>query len=224
MFITAAKTAVVEALRAAFDDDNPDAPRLRRIDIEYVEDKLDWPCLLVEFTASSIEWTGVNADLYYVAEDPDDPGLPGRAARAGMFDGTVSLTILSTSAAERDAIYDQMVALLLMGRVKDGTPDFYETLANHDLIAMTVQEGTVKTTSMEISLGTPWDPDVLAYEASVSFDLTGQFFVDGTTRELAVLSSVRAYGQAKDGDYEGPLPVADGAEADVESDGLGQWV
>lgn len=215
MFITAAKTAVVEALRAAFDEDNPDAPRPRRIDIEYVEDAQDWPCVLVEFTAQEIGWTGLNPDNYYVHPDPSDPSLPGRAARVGSFAGTVGLTILSTSAGERDALYDQMVALLLMGRIREGTPDFYETIGSHDLIAMTVQEGTVKTGSMEISLGTPWDPDVLAYEASVSFDLVGQFFVDGTTRELALLSRVSTFPYVVDGDHSDPVPG--------EGDGQGAW-
>lgn len=216
MFVTAAKTAVVEALRDAFDNDNPDAPRPRRIDIEYVEDEQDWPCVLVEFTASNIRWTGIHPDEYYIEEDPENPDLPGRAVRVGMFDGDVNLTILSLSAGERDALYDQMVALLLMGRIREGTPDFYETIGSHDLIAMTVQEGTVKTGSMEISLGTPWNPDILAYEASMSFSLVGQFFVDGTTRELAVLSDIKARPYIKDGAYQDPLPG--------ESDGQGPWI
>lgn len=223
MFVTGAKTAVVEALRAAFDDDNPDAPKPRRIDIEYVEDALDWPCVLVEFSPSEVKWTGVNPDEFWIDDDPDDPGVPGRAARVGMFEGTVSLTILALSAAERDAIYDQMVALLLMGRVREATDDFYDTIGSHDLIAMTVQEGTVQTGNMDIQLGVPWDPDILAYEANLSFRLVGQFFVDGTTRELALLSSVRPYGRLVDGDHADPVPVADGAAGDLDHDGLGTW-
>lgn len=94
MFITATKTALVEALRETFDDEIyqvPDAVKPRRIDIEYPLEEEDWPFLLVELHIQEARWTGINADEDFETDPSTD-----------SFDRADSATSLGSSDTEED--------------------------------------------------------------------------------------------------------------------------
>lgn len=186
MFLVALKTAMVEALRATFDADFPDRPKPRKVSIEYAEDREDWPFILVQVHVNTVTWTGLHPDI----ETLNTAGDAVTLVREGMFDGTCDLSIYALTSEERDRIWDHLVQLFLMGRTRTPTNDFFSTIENHDLIALTIQEGEIRPVGDSIGMGTPWDPETLTYEATIQIAFTGQFFADETNRTLVPLSAV----------------------------------
>jgi hypothetical protein len=183
---------IVEALRATFDSQfhtDENRPWPRTIDIEYAEKEEDWPFILVQLRIDNVSWLAVNPDDFTLA-DPPDPTTPWRSVRQGDFSGRCDLQIMALTSAERDRMWDHLVTLFLMGRKKQVTKDFYDVIEAHDLIDMTVQEGTLDPIGDTIGQGTPWSPEALTYEATLGFELIGQFYADEFTENLLSLDQV----------------------------------
>jgi hypothetical protein len=190
VFLSLAKLSVVEALRATFDADyfglSP-----RRIDIEYPQEEEDWPAILVEFGVNGpLNWTGINPDEFTPSDEFED--LEWRSIRRGYFDATVRLMILALSSAERDRLWDEVVELILMGTMHPATQTFHNLINQHDLIAMTLLPSSVTPVGDSIGAAVPWNPDALAYEASVNFSVTGTFHADVFSQRLISLRAIEA--------------------------------
>lgn len=223
MFIVAAKTAIVEALRSVWyvsESDNQlnadlkasDRPYPRRVTIEFPEEPEDWPFILVQLRPTLISWTGITPDEIVNAGTEDHPSY--KRIRQGRFEASCMLQIFALSSEERDRMWDNIVNLLLLGRTRNPTDNFYSIIDTHDLIGMTIMEGSIRPVGDSITMGTPWDPEVLTYEATVEFDITGIFYADEFNTDLITLTEAKIY------DYvplNNELPHG-------ENDGLGEWI
>lgn len=244
MFLVACKTAIVESLRSVWYENqdqegqtrNPqltanDSPVPRRITVEYPEESQDWPFILVQVRPTIVEWTGIMPDEVIDAAnytenvdistdvDPSPPDAPSyKLIRQGRFEATCMLQIMSTTSEERDRIWDNVVKLLLMGRKRSATNNFYTTLENHDLVKITVMEGKIDAVGDAIAMGTPWDPELISYEASIQFDVVGTFFADEFTEDLVPLRAAAVFEYIS---YEGNTD--DNEEPPGENDGRGEW-
>lgn len=208
MFLVAVKTILVEALRETLTENYPDLVP-RRIDIEYPEDEIDWPALLVQFRpTSAIEWTGINPD-YYIEHDTVPKTFT--QVREGSFGGSVDLTILATTSQERDRLWDALNGLVLMGDEFQPASPFFKKIEDNDLINLTIQKTQVMPVGDTIGVGTPWDGDLLTYEATLRFNLIGQFWMDIYKQELISVSSIQV------------RPYLEGEEPPGENDGEGVW-
>lgn len=208
MFITATKVAVVDALRSVWftgnQDNNTDNPQLastdepypRRITIEYPEEAHDWPVILVQIRPTTIQWTGIMPDEIVNPGTEDAPTY--KLIRQGRFEATCMLQIMATESLTRDRIWDNLVSLLLMGRKRSATNNFYTVLEQNELVGLTVMEGSLRNIGDTISMGTPWNPEVLTYEASVEFDMVGTFYADEYNESLVPLKVALIYDYIED--------------------------
>jgi hypothetical protein len=232
MFLTATKVAIVESLRAVWwtdgnigqqtHDYNPelddnDRPLPRRITIEYPEEPHDWPFILVQVHPRVIEWTGVMPDeIVDAAEGSDQPAF--KLIRQGRFEASCVLQIMALTSGERDKMWDNLVKLLLMGRKRDATRNFFTTLEEHDLVGITIIEGTVEPVGDTVSMGTPWDPELISYEASIQFDMVGVFYADEYNEDLVPLTEAAVYEYIS---FEGNTEPNESPPG--ENDGKGEW-
>lgn len=227
MFLVPAKTAIVEALRSVWYQDqegnelNPeltaaDRPYPRRVTIEYPEEPEDWPFILVQVRPSLITWTGITPDEIYNAGTEEEPAF--KRVRQGRFEASCMLQIIALSSQERDRMWDNCVQLLMLGKTRNPTRNFFSIIDSHDLIGMTVMEGQIRPIGDSIGVGTPWDSDILTYEAALEFDVVGIFYADEYNSDLLPLTEARIY------DYI-PIRVEEGHETKYgENDDLGQWI
>lgn len=220
MFITAAKVAIVEALRSVWFEDQEansyrsdlkdfDRPYPRRISIEYSEEAEDWPFVLVQVRPTVITWTGITPDEIVNAGTEDSPTW--KRIRQGRFEASCMLQIMALTSAERDRIWDNLILLIMMGRTRSLTRSFYSVIETNDLVGITINEASVRPIGDTISVGTPWDPEMLSYEATIEFDMTGVFYADEFNEDLVALTEARLYPY---------LPLD---ELPHEEDGDGSW-
>lgn len=234
MFITATKIAVVEAFRSIwFENQNVgqenfnlqldltpnDAPIPRRVTIEYPEESQNWPFILVQFHPTVVRWTGISPDeIVDAAEDEDSDTPQWRQIRQGYFEGSIQLQIMSETSGERDRIWDNLIGVILMGRKRAATRRFFSTLETDELVGITINESSVDMVGDTISMGTPWDPELLSYEATIAFDVVGTFYADEYAEDLVPLTAARVYNY---------IDFADNPEASEppphDTDGLGTW-
>lgn len=215
-------------------DVNPKEPTPRRITVEYPEEAEDWPTILVQIRPSIVEWTGIGGDEVIDAslssgqptidrsteDDPTPNENPSfKLIRQGRFEASCMLQVLALTSMERDRMWDNLVKLLLMGRKKSSTANFFTTLETHDLVGVTIMEGTIRPVGDSMGVGTPWDPELLTYEAAVEFDMVGTFYADEYTEDLVPLRDAQAFEYiAFDGNTEGDETPP------LESDGQGEWL
>jgi len=200
---------MVEGLRKVFLEDQKMINRLgvRRVDIEYPEDAIDWPGLFVQFRPSSVSWTGINPDGFTL----NDSSTEYTKFRRGSFEGYFDLSILALSSQERDRLWDSLVELFLFGRDSPATAPFFDTVNSHDLVALTILETAVEPLGDQSSLGTPWDPNILTYEASLRVNVVGQFWADVYNQKLLPLSAITV------------RPYVEGQEVFPPNDDQGIW-
>lgn len=230
MFLTATKIAVVESLESVWfggagDLQDHDKPIPKRVAVEYPEEEESWPFVLVQVRPTNVEWTGIMPDEVVDAantedfraidpnEDSDNANPVFKSIRQGSFSATCMLQIFANTSGERDRIWDNLVNLLLMGRKGNPTQNFFTTLENHDLIGITVSEGSVRAIGDAIGMGTPWDKELLTYEAAIEFDMTGVFYADEYNEDLVPLAEASAH------EY---VPLNEEAPYG-ETDGRGSW-
>lgn len=237
MFLTASKTAVVEAMRAVYDDEYAGDIAFQSIDIEYPDQEYKWPACLVQMRLDGpVQWTGINPNHYEF-----DPGAfndvnPGsgkhREIRLGDFRGSFDFTVLSLTSHERDRLWDGLVELFLFGDMRSDTRDFFETIGGdeddplHDLVRMTPIKDQVQPMGDSIGPGVPWDNTLLAYEATLRVPVIGQFAADTFTHELYPVSALSVWPYKSDdpvpGEGDEP-PVDDGPGPDPKA-GIGVWL
>lgn len=214
--------AICEALRATYDSEwindvtlthyNVNRPVPNRITVEYADEEQDWPFILVQISPSVVQWTGITPDEVF---ETGDPNFPLVKVREGYFEATVMLSIYALSSESRDRMYDNMLKVVMMGRKNAATKDFFTSLENQDLIGMTVMEAEVSPVGDSISVGTPWNSEQIAYEASVQFQVIGRFYAPEYDEQLIALSGARVF----------PYTDQDVANNQVpwQNDGHGAW-
>ncbi|QDF18598.1 hypothetical protein SEA_PUPPER_112 [Gordonia phage Pupper] len=166
------------------------------VDMEYplIEEK--YPGIWVQFSFTKIINSGVGWEQMLVEienEGQADEKPHWMPVREFMFEGRATLTIVALTSLERDRIADAVVSMLMFSRppetdvVYKGTKQFRQlltTLARNPYISMTINTDQIIPGGQATTTGVPWDPEILGYEDSYSFDLLGQsniiFRHDGT--------------------------------------------
>lgn len=210
MFLTATKVCMIEALREVMGENNQkliNRVGFQRIDIEYPEDSQDWPALLVQFRPTTVSWTGVNPDGFSL----NSTSTQYTRYRRGSFEGYFDLSILALTSQERDRLWDSLVELFMFGKNNAEIREFYYSLSENDLIDLTLQETTISPLGDSASMGTPWDPNALTYEASLRINTVGQFWADVYNLTLVPLSDVVV------------SPYTEGMQSFPEPDQYGAW-
>lgn len=186
MFVTAVKTAIVEALDAGFNQlaTSPSDTSLdltpNSITIEYPLELVAWPTILVQFRASKIQWSGLNPDNYAVSTSGitiSGVTYSGTTVnRTGYFEGSIDLQIMAMHSEERDRLMDSVTNLILMNPNNPASSAFYNSIYNNDLVGLTLLPSTYTPLGDSISAGTPWSPEELTYEASMRINCIGDFY------------------------------------------------
>jgi len=199
MFITAAKIAAVEAITAGFSalgaaSSNTTVDLVpRSVTIEYPVAEVEWPAVFVQFRPTTTQHTGLNPDTYSPIV-VNGVTTSWENIRQGYFEGAFDLQILAMSSEERDRIWETLINLFLMYDMSVGSTALYNSIANDNLIAMTLLPGQVQQVGDTVSPGTPWSPEELTYEATVRVRCVGQFYEDKYNQVLLPISSVTLTG------------------------------
>jgi len=178
VFITAVKTAVVEALDDAFSALGQQTSNTttdlvpNSVTIDYPLEQVQWPAILVQFRPSVVQWTGLNPDQYTAVSGT----VNYTSSRMVYFEGVLDFQILAMHSEERDRLWDSLYNLFLMNPGSPGSQAFYNSLYQNDLVGLTLNQGAVINLGDTISPGTPWSQEELSYEASVRVKCVGQCY------------------------------------------------
>jgi len=186
VFVTAVKTAILEALDAGFNvlSLTPSNTSLdltpNSITIEYPLELVAWPTILVQFRPSKVQWSGLNPDNYAVSTSGitiSGVTYSGTTVnRTGYFEGSIDLQIMAMHSEERDRLMDSVTNLILMNGGNPASQAFYASIYNNDLVGLTLQPSTYTPLGDSISAGTPWSPEELTYEGSFRISCIGDFY------------------------------------------------
>lgn len=197
MFTTAVKVAIVEALNDAFDALGPRADSTTKdltpnsVTIEYPLEEVQWPALYVQFRPSVVRWSGLFPDEYSVASGVTISGSQAISInRTGYFEGNIDLQILAMHSEERDRLWDGLYNLVLMNPASPASQAFYSSLANNDLIGITILPSIVTNMGDAVAAGTPFSPEELTYEASIRLQCVGDFYETKYDYNLASVTEV----------------------------------
>ena len=205
MFITAVKTAVVEALNAGFSTlaSSPTDTSLdltpNSITIEYPLEMVEWPAVFVQFRPSKVQWSGLFPDTYTAASGGitiSGHNYPAFVAdRAGYFEGSIDLQIMAMHSEERDRLYDSITNLILMDKMSPASTAFVQSIYNNNLIGMTLLLDTFTPLGDSVSPGTPWSPEELTYEASIRISCIGDFYATKYDTITPAITNITVSGQ-----------------------------
>jgi len=214
MFTTAVKTAIVEALQAGFSA-LASAPIDTSLDlvpnsvtIEYPLELVAWPAVFVQFRPSKIQWSGLNPDIYTAASGGiviSGTTYSGtQSSRTGYFEGSIDLQIMAMHSEERDRLYDSVANLILMGQGSPASTAFFNSIVNNNLLGMTLLLDTFTPLGDSVSVGTPWSPEELTYEASIRVQCIGDFYENKYNYVLPEFTIVTASGTMVANPYSTP--------------------
>lgn len=181
------KTMFVLAIRAGLNSDLLQAidPVIRKakdnVSMEYPVEQLDYPGIWLTASFNSLKWDSLNRELLH----PD-----GYKFNRGEFDAQISLEIIALSNEERDALVDALVNMIMFGSLESDSDAFYRFLVNEPYIAITPLLGEVKLSQDGVNIGTPWNPNTIAYTKTVSFTVTGHFAQRLDNRRLIDLRAI----------------------------------
>ena len=187
MFVTAVKTAIVEALTAGFNVLNAGTPSNTSLDltpnsitIEYPLEPVQWPAIFVQFRPNKIQWSGINPNNYSTfASGITISGVTYSGtltSRTGYFEGNIDLQIMAMHSEERDRLFDSVTNMILMDTVSPASVAFTQSIANNNLVGMTLRLDTIAPLGDSVSAGTPFSPEELTYEASIRVGCVGDFY------------------------------------------------
>lgn len=165
------KRSVVTALRAAITGSSlstHDGSRVH-VDLEYPVAVEQYPGIWVQFSLTKLQQSGIGHE--WVEDD-------GSVIRQWYQDGAVQLTIVALTSIERDRIADMLISYFAFSRPSADAPTMsplYRELAENPYVSMTVNSDQLSPGGQSVTIGTPWDPDRLAYEDNYRFTLHGEF-------------------------------------------------
>lgn len=151
------------------------------VSMEYPVEELQYPGIWLTASFSSLKWDSINRELLH----PD-----GFKFNRGEFDAQISLEIIALSNEERDALVDALVNMIMFGSLESDSDAFYNFLVNEPYIAITPLLGEVKLSQDGVNIGTPWNPNKVAYTKTVTFSVTGHFAQRLDNRQLIDLRAL----------------------------------
>jgi hypothetical protein len=211
-FIVDIKTAIVRALKAAFDDvDYPDEEiRGINISIEYPMKEMDYPHLWVNFSIDKLQDAGLG---HFFLEE-------GIIKREFMFWGTIRFNIVTLSSKERDIYASQLVQMLAFRNLNPIAAQFDEYLDSYPNLHMTIDRDTLLVQGQSVTLGTPWDEKEIAYEDGYAIKVMGQVESHFTVTP-EILSKIIIESTGIVGEQRLPTVATDAFETNVDP---GTWV
>lgn len=187
MYLVPLKTAIVEALRATFDADYPQADFQKlQVSIEYPATQAEYPGLWVNYEdTDEVQIAGIGHKEFI-----SKPGDVYSEVTRWRFAGTISITCVAMTSLERDRLYDEVVRTFAFGRENQSLSAFRDKIETNDFIAMNVNFDNLQPYGDNQSQGTPWQTDEYIYEKSLSMEVIGEFVGDPSTMDLVKLSAV----------------------------------
>lgn len=182
--IEAVKRAVVTAIRDALAgmDLRVDGQAVY-VDLEYPLKETQYPGVWVQFSPTNLGRAGISQELWVKENGEWCP------IREWTFQGRVTLSIVALKSIDRDRLADTLIMNLAFARTPDEfiiTKTDQDTRRYRSLLTALDDNPYIKATlnldviypgGQNVTPGVPWQPDVLAYEDSYSFDMIGQFNV-----------------------------------------------
>ncbi|QIG58327.1 hypothetical protein SEA_SKOG_175 [Gordonia phage Skog] len=197
--IEATKRAVIVGLRDAIKGstlNNLIEGNEITVDMEYPLVQEKYPGIWVQFSFTNIINSGLGWEQMLVEienEGQANEKPHWMPVREFTFEGRATLTVVALTSLERDRIADAIVTMLMFSRPPEtdvlykGTKQFRQlltSLANNPYVSMSINTDKIIPGGQATTTGVPWDPEILGYEDTYSFDLLGQsniiFRHDGT--------------------------------------------
>jgi len=208
MFITAVKTAIVEALVSGFNTINTQYnPNLtgqfnypsdtsidltpNSVTIDYPLEEVLWPAIFVQFRPTKTQWMGLNPDQFVTISGMSDY----YASSQIYFEGVIDFQILAMHSEERDRLWDSVNNLVLQNYYSPASTAFYSTLAQNGLVGITINQGTLTSLGDTVNPGTPWSPEELTYEASVRVQCVGNASNIKFTNTVSSITAITTSGK-----------------------------
>lgn len=214
--IEAVKRGVITAFRSAINKSSivSESDRVH-VDMEYPNDKANYPAIWVQFSLSKLVTSGIGM----LQRDPES----GDLMQQMRYEGRVTLTLVALTSLERDRLADEMVSILSFSRIpstnlftENGFVESYSTLYEefdrNPFLSMSINSDMPRPGGQSVTVGTPWDPDQLAYEDSYSFEVVGEFMLVTANEGLYRLKRV---------DYDAQIAPR---QPDLGEDGNGPWI
>lgn len=136
------------------------------VSLDYPVTQLEYPGIWLTTSFNSLKWNSINGELIH----PD-----GYKYNIGEFDATINFEVIALSNEERDAMTDALANMVMFGSLETDSDAFYRFLVEEPYIALTPLLGEVKLSQDGVNIGTPWDPNQIAYTKTISFSVVGEF-------------------------------------------------
>lgn len=187
MYLVPLKTAIVEALRATFDVDYPQADFQKiQIGIEYPATQTEYPGLWVNYEdTDEVQIAGIG-HKEFIAKT----GNVYSEVTRWKFAGQISITCVAMTSLERDRLYDEVVRTFAFGRENQALSQFRDKIESNDFIAMNINFDSFQPNGDNQTQGTPWNTDEYIYEKTLSMEVIGEFVGDPSTMDLVKLSAI----------------------------------
>lgn len=188
------KRAIVTAVRQALTDtgmtittsahgDPPAGDTTVYVDLEYPIKEVHYPGIWVRFSITSLKRAGIDQEEWVEQEDGTWCPMQEWEVR-----GRSTLSVVAMRNKDRDRLADAIISMLAFSRpanvvLTDPAKDTQQNrslqaaLINNPHIAMTLNTDVLYPGGQGENIGTPFAPDLLAYEDSWAFDILGHFNV-----------------------------------------------
>lgn len=200
--IEAVKRAVVTAIREELSgtgmriitsttDSNAEVEGNRvYVDLEYPLQEVQYPGIWVQFSISSLRAAGIDHGGHI--QDEDGAWCETQEME---IQGRVSLLVVGLASKDRDRLADSLIAMLsfsrppnpVLTRIDADTQEhraLQTALARNPHVALVINSDIIYPSGESVNIGVPWQPDALAYENTLAFDVQGLYNIvhrhDGT--------------------------------------------
>jgi len=171
--IEGVKKGVIVALRTLFIGTSLTTDQSQvHVDMEYPASAETYPNIFVQFSTSVLRTSGIGHETI----TPE-----GNLTKQWYYEGRVSLTILALTSLERDRITDSVISSLAFQDTgidpvtKESRSPMYASFAANPYVAIAVNADELRPGGQSVTVGTPWDPELLVYEDNIGFDIIGEF-------------------------------------------------
>ena len=171
LWIVNIKTGIIKALKAALDDQQYPEKKIQgiKISMEYPLEQNLYPHIWVKFSFTKMQQAGIGHVVY----------SDGTLKEEWIFEGNVTLNIMSLSSYERDVYSSQLIQLLAFGSMNPIAQKFKMSLGQENNIHLTINSDSLILGGQSETAGAPWDSTSstmsMVYEDTYSFNLVGQF-------------------------------------------------
>lgn len=229
MFVTHARTVVVEAFRAALEGTTHPGLAGKKLWVgkDFPAVSTNYPGVWVEFSPNGgVQSGGIGHVEFRVNETAQV--VQGTRWR---FSGTITATAVALTSLERDALADELLRMVAFRDEHPGLAILRDHVVDNDLLNINAQWDKATLTAFGDSSGTPWGTDDPVYEVTLSLSCSGDFIsILGTEPTVGTLEAVQAkfHGHMVEVDSDGstfvPSPLGDPETAeDIPLPNLPDW-